>query len=714
MFLIKNLVKIYRNKDGSRVKALRGVNLELDKTGITFVCGESGNGKSTLLNLLAGLDNFDSGDIIFEGKSFKTFTDRDYDDYRRTKIGFVFDDNNLVDSMSVKENIKLAGVDGGIAPTDEDVAGVLKKVRLSGYEDRTVTQLSAGQRQRISIARVLIKSPKVLFMDEPTAHLDDKNKEIIWGIVQEIANNCLVLCVTHDMEIVREYADRKIVLEENVVGEDLRFHRVNKKDQIDFNKEIKENKKNIDKPKHSHGLDFKYSFKLGLANLFNRRWKTVFMVILCTFAVTFFALFAVLSSYDSTYALANSISATRTPYVSFRKGTSYSYEALTNEQFTSIDNVLGDYTFLKYTTTSLNISYNETTINVGHRNAVTGVVQIEAPVSNTQGSLNNLGQKILYGAYPKNATERQNGIVISDYLLGLIRLYGLNRIGTTDSNLVKFVGTDDEYRTSMNNNSVIGKYILINGNAYKVLGVYETDYTSFINSATMKYYSGEKNIYNYNLDNVYGAIHVSKDFIGFSSDSNTFASTSIIIGARAVESNSINNPENSQDMFDIIKAMGRIGYNIDSPTSGSINDLSTKIEVFKSVIMIFSVFTGLFAIVMMYYFISQMMDDSKKEVGVLKALGFTNRDICGIFMLATATFVVISFFATLIVTSISASVAGHALTSEILANFNLMSINFAVVGWIFLVCLGISALGVVIPLLKFAKKKPSQIIRGFK
>jgi len=154
MVKVKNVSKTFHNKDGSKVRALRNVDIDLDDTGITFISGASGNGKSTLLSILAGLTRFDSGDIIVDGVSFKNFNSKDFDAYWRTYIGFVFEDYNLVETLNVRENIKLGVLADGKVPTDEQIAAVLKKVKLTGFEDRLVAQLSSGQRQRVCIPAV--------------------------------------------------------------------------------------------------------------------------------------------------------------------------------------------------------------------------------------------------------------------------------------------------------------------------------------------------------------------------------------------------------------------------------------------------------------------------------------------------------------------------------------------------------------------------------
>jgi len=140
MVEVKKISKTYKNQDGSTVKALNNISFTLNE-GINFICGDSGNGKSTLLNILAGLDKFDSGDIIVDGVSFSSLKEEEFDFYRREKVSFMFEDYNLIESMTVEENIKASRMFVGEEATDEEDSVVLKKLKISGYEKRIFSYL---------------------------------------------------------------------------------------------------------------------------------------------------------------------------------------------------------------------------------------------------------------------------------------------------------------------------------------------------------------------------------------------------------------------------------------------------------------------------------------------------------------------------------------------------------------------------------------------
>ena len=157
MLEIKNLVKVYKTKDGSEVKAVDDVSISFEEKGMIFLLGKSGSGKSTLLNLCGGLDSPDSGEIIIKGRSSKDFTRSDFDSYRNTFVGFVFQEYNILDEFSVEDNISLALELQGKNKDKQAVSEILSKVDLDGFASRKPNTLSGGQKQRIAIARACQK-----------------------------------------------------------------------------------------------------------------------------------------------------------------------------------------------------------------------------------------------------------------------------------------------------------------------------------------------------------------------------------------------------------------------------------------------------------------------------------------------------------------------------------------------------------------------------
>lgn len=221
MIEVKNLFKKYTVKNGIEVKALDDVSLKIDKVGMVFLLGKSGAGKSTLLNVLGGLDRVDSGEIIINGKSSKDFSQSDFDSYRNTYLGFIFQEYNILNEFSIAENIALAIELQGRKPTNEEIDNILNQVDLAGLAKRKPNELSGGQKQRVAIARALIKNPQIIMADEPTGALDSKTGKQIFDTLKALSHDKLVLIVSHDREFAEQYADRIIELKDGKVISDV-------------------------------------------------------------------------------------------------------------------------------------------------------------------------------------------------------------------------------------------------------------------------------------------------------------------------------------------------------------------------------------------------------------------------------------------------------------------------------------------------------------
>jgi putative ABC transport system permease protein len=221
MLEIKNLKKTYVPKKGVPVVALDNVSIKIEDKGLVFILGKSGSGKSTLLNLLGGLDKYDEGDIIIKGKSTKDFTQGDFDSYRNTYVGFIFQEYNILNEFSVGANIALAIELQGRKATNEEVNKILETLDLVGYGNRRPNELSGGQKQRIAIARALVKNPDIILADEPTGALDSKTGQQIFDILKKLSKEKLVLVVSHDREFAEEFGDRVIELADGKIISDI-------------------------------------------------------------------------------------------------------------------------------------------------------------------------------------------------------------------------------------------------------------------------------------------------------------------------------------------------------------------------------------------------------------------------------------------------------------------------------------------------------------
>jgi len=222
MLKISKLDKIYKSKSGEKFQALSDIDLNFGHKGFVFILGKSGSGKSTLLNIIGGLDNFTRGDIEIKGKSSKDFKAKDWDSYRNTYVGFVFQEFHIIENYSIGKNIALALELQGTKGKDikPRVKEILKQVGLEKYSDRNPNELSGGQRQRIAIARALVKNPQIILADEPTGNLDEETGTQIVDILRQLAEEKLVIMVTHDKSNAYKYSDRIITMSDGQIHSD--------------------------------------------------------------------------------------------------------------------------------------------------------------------------------------------------------------------------------------------------------------------------------------------------------------------------------------------------------------------------------------------------------------------------------------------------------------------------------------------------------------
>ncbi len=221
MLTLKNIKKDYPSGENV-VHALRGVSLSFRFSEFVSVLGASGCGKTTLLNIIGGLDRYTEGELTIGGVSTKDYTDRDWDVYRNHRVGFVFQSYNLIPHQSVLENVEIALTIAGVEKTERRRRAIetLKKVGLEEELDKRPNQLSGGQMQRVAIARALVNNPEILLADEPTGALDSETSVQIMDLIREIAGERLVIMVTHNPELAERYSSRIVRLSDGLVVSD--------------------------------------------------------------------------------------------------------------------------------------------------------------------------------------------------------------------------------------------------------------------------------------------------------------------------------------------------------------------------------------------------------------------------------------------------------------------------------------------------------------
>ncbi len=271
MLKLSNIVKEYVTGD-SKVSALKGVSVEFRENEFVSILGHSGCGKTTLLNIIGGLDQYTDGDLFINGTSTKEYKDADWDTYRNHSIGFVFQSYNLIPHQSVLSNVELALTLSGVSKAERRARAkeALEKVGLADQLHKKPNQMSGGQMQRVAIARALVNNPDILLADEPTGALDTETSRQIMELLKEIAEEKLVIMVTHNPEIAEEYSTRIIRLIDGEIVDDTNPYTA----PINDTEADKKTKKAKGK-KRKKSMSVFTAFSLSLNNLLTKKTRTI-------------------------------------------------------------------------------------------------------------------------------------------------------------------------------------------------------------------------------------------------------------------------------------------------------------------------------------------------------------------------------------------------------------------------------------------------------
>ncbi len=279
MIKLVNVSKFYSSNNVVAL-GLRKVDLELYRNEFIAIVGESGSGKTTLLNVISGIDSYEDGEMYINGKETSYFSIEDMENYRKKYVAFVFQNYNLIDSYTVLQNVEAPLILSGL-PRDkikEKAREIIRRVGLEDHIHHKATKLSGGQKQRVVIARALAKDCPIIAADEPTGNLDSESARQIIELLAEIAQEKLVIVVTHDFSQVEEFATRKLRIFDGEIVEDLKIVKTNKLDLPDI-------------PDEDHQVKLMSYLQISLRNLLSVPKKTILMIVI----FTFFSLFVALS-----------------------------------------------------------------------------------------------------------------------------------------------------------------------------------------------------------------------------------------------------------------------------------------------------------------------------------------------------------------------------------------------------------------------------------
>lgn len=295
MLELNRIVKNYKVGD-TEIHALKGISVKFRENEFVSVLGQSGCGKTTLLNIIGGLDQYTSGDLIINGKSTKQYKDKDWDTYRNHSIGFVFQSYNLIPHQTVLSNVELALTLSGVSKAErrKRATEALEKVGLGDQLNKKPNQMSGGQMQRVAIARALVNEPDILLADEPTGALDSETSLQIMELLKEIAKDKLIIMVTHNPELAEKYSTRIIrLLDGEIIDDTLPY---------DGTEETK--KESAEKPtvvKKKASMSFWTALSLSMNNLMTKKGRTFMTAFAGSIGIIGIALILSLSSGAQDY-----------------------------------------------------------------------------------------------------------------------------------------------------------------------------------------------------------------------------------------------------------------------------------------------------------------------------------------------------------------------------------------------------------------------------
>lgn len=686
MIKLENIKKTYMSNKNS-TQALNDVSLMLPDKGLVFIVGKSGSGKTTLLNILGGLDKFDSGKMICQGIDTSSFKSKDWDKYRNSYVGFVFQENNLLDEYNVYDNIRLATDLQNIKNSDERINNSLKFVDLDNFSSRKIGELSGGQKQRVAIARAIAKNSKLLLADEPTGSLDSETGKEIFKLLKELSKNQLVVVVTHDFSSANEYGDQIIEMKDGKI--------------VNINNEIKDYDVSKDSFKTEKSvLKSKLCLKLSTNAFKKTPIRLIILILLSMFGFSLMVgalKFSTWTPNDLEYKVLereNKIIVSKTPEtIELGPGLARDEE----RYFTSLEynkfvqnydklNVVGVSDFKE--------SYNNPGYyrNLTDRERIYFDGHITEVTCMSEDDFNAYGFELLAGNYPDN-TWGSFDIMISERMFEIYKLTGFTNDGFEKININSY-------------EDLIGKkFGGMYGDKYTIKGIVNThfDKTDF------------ENIKNYSLG-------VSDDFsIEWTNEFRTYCKKGFhnlfFVGP---------NYTNQSDEYayimmrydkEILEEYNLINTVLEGDDyifcdyySQILKHRSTQNQRFGGIMLTISIVVILFAVILFANFITVSIHDKIRQIGILRAIGATKRQISTIFIVQNSIVGIAVFI-------FSCFMIKYAIMPVLLllgATEKLPFPWFELVAYDYLILFGIilftTIISSIIPLLRLSKKTPRDLM----
>lgn len=706
MIEVKELCKAYKNKKSGDLKVLKNISLTLPSRGMVFILGKSGCGKSTFLNVLGGLDGFDCGDIVFDGKSMKNFTAKDMDNHRNNCVGFVFQENNLLDDYTVSRNIAVALELQGQKQTEERTLSALRDVELEDFAARKCNTLSGGQKQRVAIARAIVKNPKILLCDEPTGSLDSETGTDIFSLLKKIGENTLVVVVSHDRESAEKYGDRVVELKDGVIISD-------------SGKAVAENPKTDYAETSKRSLPAKRVFGLGAGLLIARPVRLCISLLICFIALMCLAFADSMSMYNKADAIIETMKLYNSSHISFTKSihkdinsslrNSYSMSEKDFEQLksaVSCDRL--DKVYLLRPGIYSKEYFEEYVEDGIYGSAYYGAIETDEQLIRDYGFN-------LYGKLPQDYDE----VALPLNLFKMFKKLGYRKY-SDDYNKNEIEAISDYV-------DLIGKTLHIKLNNrrsvdFKVTGILNTklnenmygDY--FYNDKYISWEFSKRmgDIAEYGMHNVLYVVHGFYENVILPDNSEDLIIHNAVAPFKGSKKQLVSSADVENIKFDFDGKESYHTFRINNDATATLYEpddamfMITPIFLWASLGMV--VISSLFVL----YYSSGVVAEKKKDMGILRALGASRADIIKIFVAGNGIFAaaviavstLLSFFAVMTGNKIFSSAMGVPVA--------LISFSFRQ----FLILAAVAALaiiaGIAIPLIKLLRSKPVDIIAGRK